>query len=102
MMLKSLNRDDWKEDPHDLHLIDSITIRTDRNVVRRLYPLQGKLKVNCHVTKLAKDSVIHFVRTKRIPAYYPFEALVTENGMLRRVSYNPEEMEIGPVEATKV
>ena len=95
-MLTTMNRDAWKEDQRDLSLMSSMTAQSSPELMRRLFPLRGKLTRFCRVHQLEAGTVLEYVRTKHEPAYYPMEALLTDrrNGQVYKSAYGSDELEI--------
>ena len=95
-MLTTMNRDEWKENPGDQVTMNNMTMQSNPDLMRRLFPLRGKLTRFCRVHQLDAGTVLEYVRTKHEPAYYPLEALVTNqrNGQAYKSSYGSDELEI--------
>ena len=91
-MLKTMNRDEWREDPVELRLMDSLTPESSPVLMRRLFPLQGRLQRFCRINSLPVGTLMEYVRTKHIPAHYPLEAIVIRDGRLYKSSYNTDEL----------
>lgn len=93
-MLHTMNRAEWKEDPVDERMRDTLTPSSAPSLMRRLYPLTGKLKFYCRVHQLPSGTILEYVRTKQTPAMYPIEALIIKDGRVNKSCYNSDELEI--------
>lgn len=95
-MLTTMNRDEWKENPSDQATMTNLTAQSNPEMLRRLFPLRGKLTRFCRMHQLDAGTVLEYVRTKHEPAFYPLEALVTNrrNGQVYKSSYGSDELDI--------
>lgn len=97
-MLKTMNRSEWKEDPVETRLREGLSPQSNPILVKRLYPLRGKLIRFCRIHQLPIGTIMEHIRTKQEPAYYPLEVLVVKDGRVYKSSYNSEEIELMPPE----
>lgn len=96
-MLKTMNRAEWHENPLEQRMREALTPTSDPVLMRRLFPLRGKLTKFCKIHQMESGTVLEYMRAKQEPAWHPLEALVPRNGSVYKVSYNSEEVELIPV-----
>ena len=95
-MLTTMNRDEWKENLSDQVTMSNLTMQSNPDLKRRLFPLRGKLTRFCRMHRLEAETVLEYVRPKHEPAFYQIEALVISqrNGQVYKSSYASDEIDI--------
>ena len=100
-MQTSMNPADWKEDYHTEQRRWALTRDSFVSEKRALYPFSVRVKQGSRIYNgLQAGTIIHFARTKMVPASFPIEALGwTQSGMRDFYCFTPDEAElIAPVD----
>ena len=93
-MMNTMDQAQWKEDPTEAALRMNLTPTSNPMLMRRLFPLQGRLTRYCRVHQMPPGTLMEFVRAKQAPAVYPLEAVVIRNAQLYAVSYGSDELDL--------
>ena len=92
--MNTMDQAQWKEDPTEMVLRENLTPTSNPMLMRRLFPLQGRLTRYCRVHQMPSGTLMEFVRAKQEPALYPLEAVVIRNNQLYKVSYGSDELDL--------